>query len=240
MTEIRNDAGTLAKPVRLPNGGAIVEGRVARAGPHVYRNDDGSERIERRSLLELKLIVQQLAGKPITIGHPAGMISDGATAAIVGRVDSARLEGDHAVCTMTIADARALDAGRELSLGYKVAVDALGNHNGTRVDHLALVPRARCGPTCSVRTDCASACTCNRAPAVFDRERAILEVAAAGVNITRSDSDEIVRALVSIVRGTIGATAINPNRTIRITPIGERAIAAGASSLPSTRWKERP
>lgn len=51
----------------------------------------------------------------------------------------------------------------ELSLGYSLRSAKGEPQRGTRVDHVALVTAARCGPSCSLRVDCAGgSCECAR------------------------------------------------------------------------------
>jgi hypothetical protein len=66
------------------------------------------------------------------------------------------LDEDTAVARMVISDQGALDAinsdTTELSLGYyRKLVD--GYQKDIKLDHLAIVDRARCGPVCALRTD---------------------------------------------------------------------------------------
>jgi hypothetical protein len=160
--ELRFDRGVLQRPVRK-DGTLVLEGHAARVHrpgdplryPHgnEYR-DDG----------ELRALVGQLKGIPVTLGHPRGLISEGAPARVVGRVDAAWLDGEHAAVTATITDRNAIDeimAGtKELSLGYSTDVDGAGYQRGSRADHLAVVSSARCGASCSLRTDENTACAC--------------------------------------------------------------------------------
>lgn len=164
--EIRYDRGQLQRPVRR-DGALVIEGHAARVhrpgDPLRYAHGD-----EYRDVGELARIAEQLPGKPVTLRHPNGLIVNGATAHIIGRVDAAWLDGEHVAVRVSvthhdgIAD---IESGtKELSLGYGTDVDATGYQRGTEVDHLAVVPAARCGGTCSLRVDDSKAdsCGCNR------------------------------------------------------------------------------
>jgi len=74
-------------------------------------------------------------------------------------VTGARIDGDTAVAQMVITDAKALAAiragTRELSLGYNCKLDDHRYQVDITLDHLALVPAARCGATCRLRADAA-------------------------------------------------------------------------------------
>ena len=116
---------------------------------------------EYRDLAELKSIVDQLnQTKPFLLLHPRDqkLLRDGGDGHHIGKVESARLDGDEAVVDVSVDDptgAAAIRAGtHELSLGYACRLDSARYQRGTYVDHLALVPTARCGPQCSLRTDC--------------------------------------------------------------------------------------
>lgn len=174
----------LAAPVDL----RVYQGRAARVHPV----GDGlaySWGTEYRDASELQRIVDQLPGKPLTLLHPDGLISGGAAAQIVGKVRATRLVDDCALVEFEVSDPAgrtAIDDGiHELSLGYQCHTDENGFQRGTVVDHLALVPAARCGPLCELRpdsatagyrADCASAqdaampCSCN---AQFERYFAV-------------------------------------------------------------------
>lgn len=145
-------------PPRSTPEGVLLEGRAARTGEHSYPWG-----VERRDAAELARIAEQLPGVPVVLRHPAsGYVADDTPRA--GHVVTARIDGDHVVCDLLITDAAVVldvvGGVRELSLGYEVRVDADGWQRDTKIDHLALVERARCGETCAVRVDCASSSAC--------------------------------------------------------------------------------
>ncbi len=140
----------------------VYEGRVARVhkdGDALVYGEGDKVRHEYRDAAELRRVAGQLAGKPLTLLHPDGLIRDGATPHVVGKILDGRLDADTAVASFMVTDPAgkaAIDGGvHELSMGYACNTDADGNQSDTYVDHVALVPRARCGPSCSLRADCA-------------------------------------------------------------------------------------
>ena len=154
MPELRRDfRGSLTE---LSRPRVTFEGRVARlhtpTDPLVY--DSGPEH---RDAAELQRIVDQLPGLTVTLMHPPGMVADGAPAKVVGRVVSARVDGEYAVAEIEVDGLTNVDEIREdaheLSLGYRCELDADRYQRNTQLDHLSFVPRARCGETCAVRTD---------------------------------------------------------------------------------------
>lgn len=156
----RLDRGGLASPVTA----TIFEGRVARIhAPHDPL--EYSTGPEHRDAAELARIVDQLAGLPVTYPHPPGLLRNGAEGRIIGRVVGGRLDGEFAIAQILITDTEALadiEAGIvELSLGYVCRLDDKRFQRDISLDHLALVPRARCGALCALRTDEASETTCN-------------------------------------------------------------------------------
>jgi hypothetical protein len=165
---MRFDRGVLSRPKRRA-GSLVVEGHAARVhrpgDPLRYAHGD-----EFRDLAELRRIVDALIGVPVTLGHPNGLIGEGAPARVVGRVDAAWLDGEHAAVRMTINDADVaarVEAGtKELSLGYLCGARADGYQTDTEIDHLAIVDKARCGAMCSLRTDarldCSETCGCTQ------------------------------------------------------------------------------
>jgi hypothetical protein len=160
----RSDRGGLAAPVSAK----IFEGRVGRThgpgDPLYYGPDD----LEYRDQSEVERIAAQLPGLKFTLLHPEGMLKDGSPAKIVGHVIEGRVDGNHAVARILITDDAALaaieDGMHELSLGYSAKLDGDRYQREITLDHLALVPRARCGASCALRVDSmgesVGECTC--------------------------------------------------------------------------------
>ncbi len=164
--EIRFDRGPLQRPTRKGRT-FVVEGHAART----HRPGDGlryAHGDEYRDAAELRAIVDQLPGIPVTLPHPPGLLKSGAQGRIVGRIDAAWVDGDRAAVRLSITDAQAaseVEAGtKELSLGYETSIDSAGYQRDSVADHLAIVTAARCGQACSLRTDerldCAAECSC--------------------------------------------------------------------------------
>lgn len=145
----------------------VYEARVARTHSAENPLDYGSY-VAYRDLAELQRIVDQLPGLTVTMHHPDGLVAEGASADVIGVVKSARIQDEHAVVEMVVYDAAGIsaieDGTRELSLGYQCNMDALHYQRDIKLDHLAVVDAARCGPTCALRAD-AVGCGCQVVPA---------------------------------------------------------------------------
>lgn len=152
-TLLRSDRGVLAPPVSA----TIYEGRVARV------HEPGDALIyatgpEHRDTDEVTRIATQLAGIPVYLNHPAVFPAKESGEKQVGYVESGRVDDDSAVARIVITDKETLDAIAsgiyELSLGYRVGrLDEKRYQREIVLDHLAVVPRGRCGPVCAMRTD---------------------------------------------------------------------------------------
>ena len=133
-----------------------------------YRRPDGSIRRELR-LPEEVFAPESLAsykGKPVILTHEAGMIdSDNVQQEQIGTILSEGMQdGDNVRAQIIIHDARKLDYGlRELSLGYSLDLEETpGEWQGQpydaiqrniRVNHLALVEKARAGDSARLNID---------------------------------------------------------------------------------------
>lgn len=99
----------------------------------------------------LQVMAEQLPGKPFVGLHPDGLISQGAKPNIIGTVRSARIDGDGIVVELDVTPQgqQFIDAGnRELSVGYESVMDGQRYQKAINIDHLAAVPRGRCGSRC--------------------------------------------------------------------------------------------
>ncbi len=140
---------------------------IARTGILQYRNDDGSIRKELRlpedvfhedSLLSYK-------GKPITLGHPQGLVnSENIKDHQIGTMlAEARKDGDEIRADIVIHQPAKLGNYKELSVGYDVELDETpGEWNGQRYDaiqrkirvnHLSVVKSARAGRRARLNLD---------------------------------------------------------------------------------------
>ena len=141
---------------------------LTRVGIFEYRRPDGSIRRELR-LPEEVFAPESLAsykGKPVILTHEAGMIdSDNVQQEQIGTILSeGTQDGDNVRAQIIIHDARKLDYGlRELSLGYSLDLEETpGEWQGQpydviqrniRVNHLALVEKARAGDSARLNID---------------------------------------------------------------------------------------
>lgn len=141
---------------------------LTRVGIFEYRRPDGSIRRELR-LPEEVFAPESLAsykGKPVILTHEAGMIdSDNVQQEQIGTILSeGTQDGDNVRAQIIIHDARKLDYGlRELSLGYSLDLEEVpGEWQGQpydamqrniRVNHLALVEKARAGDSARLNID---------------------------------------------------------------------------------------
>lgn len=141
---------------------------LTRVGIFEYQNPDGTIRRELR-LPEEVFAPESLAsykGKPVILTHEAGMIdSDNVQQEQIGTILSeGTQDGDNVRAQIIIHDARKLDYGlRELSLGYSLDLEEVpGEWQGQpydaiqrniRVNHLALVEKARAGDSARLNID---------------------------------------------------------------------------------------
>ena len=166
--EQRYDSIPLGKTYFTPEGYLIDHPILTRVGIFEYKNPDGSIRRELR-LPEEVFAPESLAsykGKPVILTHEAGMIdSDNVQQEQVGTILSeGTQDGDNVRAQIIIHDARKLDYGlRELSLGYSLDLEEVpGEWQGQpydaiqrniRVNHLALVEKARAGDSARLNID---------------------------------------------------------------------------------------
>lgn len=144
---------------------------VGRVGIQVYRNPDGSLRRELRPPEEV-FNADSLAsfkGKPVTIGHPGAVNAKNARKHMVGTIlDAGREDGELVKAPIIVYDESAIKSAetgkrRQLSLGYRLDLDETpGEWNGQpydavqrniRINHLALVTKARAGDVATLNLD---------------------------------------------------------------------------------------
>lgn len=166
--EQRYDSIPLGETYFTPEGYLIDHPILTRVGIFEYKNPDGSIRRELR-LPEEVFAPESLAsykGKPVILTHEAGMIdSDNVQQEQIGTILSEGTQDDDNVrAQIIIHDARKLDYGlRELSLGYSLDLEEVpGEWQGQpydviqrniRVNHLALVEKARAGDSARLNID---------------------------------------------------------------------------------------
>lgn len=173
MTTIKfTDALTTDGVLRQTDDGHVVQARVARGGN--VQDYLGSElgvidqqlvRVYRpKDAVFAKDAIQTYARKPITIGHPAGGVTDATWKELaVGEIDrDVMRDGDFVSVPLLFRDAAAIalmqqqDGPRELSMGYEAQVEFSDGvtpdgepydavMSDFRMNHVAVVPRARGG-----------------------------------------------------------------------------------------------
>lgn len=153
---VTDAAPSLAAPVDA----RIYEGVVARVhgpgDPLVYPVGK-----HYRTLDELERMRDQLDGTKVTfvLTHPEEHLDEGGVGDELGRVLDSRIEDGLLIARILVENDRGFaaihDGIHELSLGYYRRLDENSYQRDIRIDHLALVPRARCGARCALRvTDC--------------------------------------------------------------------------------------
>jgi hypothetical protein len=166
-------AGPMLSPVMRADGSLLLSGRVAKPGILVYRLDDGSTRRELLLAEDLhrKEDLATLGRAPVTLEHPTVPVTpDNFGQVSVGDLDGDVFVEEEGFVTIKMAVRRrdAIDAviegKQELSPGYIVRLEETsGEHEifgrfdaiqrERRYNHLAIVDRARGGPSVRLRTD---------------------------------------------------------------------------------------
>ena len=166
--EQRFDSIPLSDTYFTPEGYLIDNPILTRVGIFEYHNPDGTIRRELR-LPEEVFAAESLAsykGKPVILTHEAGLVDvDNVQQEHIGTILSEGIQdGDNVRAQIVIHDAESLDYGlRELSLGYtQTPEETPGIWNGQRYDaiqrdirinHLALVQKARAGEQARLNID---------------------------------------------------------------------------------------
>jgi hypothetical protein len=173
---------------------------IARAGPHLYapgevpvRSKDGMIRIERDpSELFRRETMLSFEGKPITLDHPDEDVDPTnwktlAKGTLHNVHQGASLENDLLLADLLITDREAIQKVttkelREVSLGYDADYEelepGLGRQTNFYGNHLALVPRGRCGSRCAIGDSMKNIKFLDRVRAAFKaRDEAALETA---------------------------------------------------------------
>lgn len=144
---------------------------VGRIGIQVYQIPGGATRRELR-LPEEVFNTDSLAsfkGKPITIGHPGEVNAKNAKLHQVGTIMSAgEQDGDHVKAPIIIHADEAIEKAKQkthkqLSLGYRLDLDETPGvwkgqaydaiQRNIRINHLAIVPKARAGDVATLNLD---------------------------------------------------------------------------------------
>lgn len=193
--------GTLRSPTTTSQGFLRVDGHAARAGIYEYPRADGSVQYELRPADEVHHpdSLASYESAPVTLEHPVDgeVNAENVRRHEVGHVEGvARADGDAVAVSLLVKDAKAIKAvkagKRELSPGYKIRLDETSgfapeyasprNPTGRyhviqrdiRVNHQAIVEKARGGDRMRLRMDSAEGARCDAAPAyaIGDRVKA--------------------------------------------------------------------
>ena len=231
-----HDRATPLARRRSPEGFLRIRARIGRAGLQDYRAGeiggppgappDAPVRVYRppEEVFDPASLAS-FAGKPLTLDHPPAMVDSGNWRSVaVGHSGGAvERDGDHVAADLVLTDAAAVsraEAGSELSNGYWADFDFTPGltpegepydalQRNIRGNHIALVDRGRCGPTCTVPAEDGAAAADAASPA--SPAAAVLDCPAADV------------ALVARLRAGIEA------RDGEIAALRARAAADAAS-----------
>lgn len=166
---IRIDSSPASETFFTEQGFLMDTPVVTSTGIFEYLNPDGSIRRELRLPEEVfnKEYLASFTGKPVIISHDAGTITkDNVMQEIVGTIlEPGFQDGDDVKCKIVVHDIDKVKAlrARELSLGYTLDLDETpGEWNGQhydaiqrnmRVNHLAIVEKARAGDQAHLNLD---------------------------------------------------------------------------------------
>jgi hypothetical protein len=253
-------SGPLLSPVMREDGTLLMSGRVAKPGILPYRQADGS--IRRELVLAEDLhnedSLATLGRAPVTLTHPAEMVTPDSVGDVgVGDVDGeVVVEKEGGFVTVKLAARRrdAIDAvmagTQELSPGYLVRLEETsGDHpvfgrfdaiqRDRRYNHLAIVDRARAGPSVRLRTD-GAAVQVPDSPGGQVNPNLIALLALMGIRNDNEDAavtqararlDSLLKAEVDLgaLQGQMSEkdTLIDTLTTERDTAVSERDAAVG-------------
>lgn len=150
--------------------------RIARTGPMMYRPDEvdvepnpnGAMTVLARDadVLFAPETILSFAGKPVTNDHPDDLIGPETWRSVAcGTVLNPRrgdgADADHLVADLLITDADCIadirSGKREVSCGYDTEAETVkpGYGRVTKIvgNHVALVERGRCGPSCAIQDE---------------------------------------------------------------------------------------
>lgn len=172
-----HDRATPLQRRRTPEGFLEMRARVGRAGLHDYRAGEigGPPGLPAEAPVRVyrppaevfdPASMASFAGKPVTLGHPPAMVDSGTWRDVaVGHSGQGVVrDGDHVAADLVVTDAAAVaraEGGSELSNGYWADFDFTPGltpegepydalQRNIRGNHIALVDRGRCGPSCAL------------------------------------------------------------------------------------------
>lgn len=177
QTVTRFDYGRPIGVETTPEGFLRVDAYVARTGVQVYRDADGKERREYRPAAAVfdAASLESFHLKPVTLGHPTeGLLSaENAKQYQVGSIgETVKPERRFVRAKFLVTDGAAISAIkggiRELSVGYQASFDPQpgttdegerydGVQGDIRVNHLAVVEKARAGEGVAIKLDAGAA-----------------------------------------------------------------------------------
>lgn len=169
------DDAALSGVRQTSDGYLVAEVKCARTGVQLYRGsemglaDRDTVRVYRpEAAVFAKDSLATFAGKPVTIGHPSGMVNASNWKALaVGDIgeDIAR-DGEFVRVSIKLMDAAAIQVvkggTRELSMGYTTPIEMHDGRTPTgeaydaiqtgpiKINHLAIVPKGRAGSECRI------------------------------------------------------------------------------------------
>jgi hypothetical protein len=160
------DRGKIFQVEKTPEGFLNCHARVARVGDLIYRNQDGSERIERVSseVLFKADSYNSLKMKPVTCPeHPPVMLDSENTSKYAKGMTSniVTIDGSFLGIIMTVTDKQAIDAIeggiKEVSCGYMATTRPLPDGSFEQIsrnyNHLSIVPLGRAGGEVRISMD---------------------------------------------------------------------------------------
>ena len=175
-----HDRATPLQRRRTPAGFLELRARIGRAGLHDYRAGEIGGPPGRPADAPVRVYrppaevfdpasMASFAGKPVTLDHPSAMVDSGSWRSVaVGHSGQGVVrDGDHVAADLVVTDAAAVaraEAGSELSNGYWADFDFTPGvtpegepydalQRNIRGNHVALVDRGRCGPSCALPAD---------------------------------------------------------------------------------------
>ena len=161
----RIDSFPIPKYEERPDGYLSLMLPIAREGDLVYRNADGTTRVEFVRRDTLKKSAHTFTNQPITLGHPNGKVTpDNIKQLAVGMTGRLAHLDEKGILWIdgTVTDAAAIESvktgkTRQLSCGYEVAIQPCDDGKFEQVNrignHTALVSRARGGSELTIRID---------------------------------------------------------------------------------------
>jgi hypothetical protein len=203
------------KPRRTADGYLVAEARCVRSGIQLYAGDEVGK--PDMKIVRVYRAPEQVSGAaslqtfshaPITVDHPAELVTaDNVKALAVGEVSTAaKWDGEWVQLPLILKDAAAIQSveggKRELSAGYTCELDFTpgvtadgqafdAQQKNIRINHLALVDRARAGSQARIGDGAWGA---GPIPATEDKPMTLKTVTVDGIPVEVTDQGAIVIA----------------------------------------------